>query len=361
MAPLNTLDDRGETTVPEWAKRQQGGRTSNAVSLQTLVQNPTRMLCIGGGTGLPTVLKGLAPRAAPKPGDPGLDLTAVVAMSDDGGSSGRLRRARGLLPPGDIRNCLVAMADGKSPLTEVFNYRFGGAKGLAGHAVGNLLIAALAELKGNFLEAVQSTGSMLGSRGTVLPCTLQSVELAAELEDGSYVVGERNIVRSGKRVKRVSLLPNRPPPVVGLLDAIREADLITIGPGSLYSSIMPNLLVEGVAEALRAARAMKVMVANLMTQPGETDGLGCEDHVRAVLDHVGPVIDVVLLNSTPPAEAALTRYAQRGSMPVVAQSRELLELGVIPISADLLKSGPRVRHDSSKLARRLIKLARTGL
>ncbi|MCY1014402.1 gluconeogenesis factor YvcK family protein [Pyxidicoccus sp. MSG2] len=329
--------------------------------LQPQVERPTRIVAIGGGTGLPMVLRGLARRALPRPGDPGVDITAVVAMSDDGGSSGRLRRLHGALPPGDIRNCLVALAGGKNALKDVFQFRFGGARGLAGHAVGNLLIAALAELKGDFLEAVRMSGELLGSRGQVLPSTLSSVQLVAQMHDDTEVVGERNICRAHGRVRRVSLSPRSPPPVEGLLEAIYTADLVAIGPGSLYSSVLPNLLVDGVSQALKETRALKVMVSNLMTQPGETDGMTCLDHVQAVIDHVGPVLDAVLVNGTSPSDESMKRYARRGSFVVPVDRRDLIAAGVVPVQADLLKEGSRIRHDSRKVASCLLKMARSGL
>lgn len=324
-------------------------------------QRPTRIVALGGGTGLPTVLRGLARRAEPKLGNPGVNITAVVAMADDGGSSGRLRRTRGMLPPGDVRNCLVALAGGKSALSELFQFRFSGKKGLAGHAVGNLLIAALAELKGDFLEAVRVSGRLLGAKGQVLPSTLAPVQLVAHLDDNSKLVGERFLSRAKGRVKRVSLYPALPPPVEGLIEAIHEADLITLGPGSLYSSVLPNLLVDGVAKALKETRALKVLVSNLMTQPGETEGMTGGEHVRAVLEHVGPVVDVVLFNASRPSDDLLEKYAKKGSVPVTFDRRALLDLGVIPVEADLLKQGKHIRHDSGKVARCLLKLARNGL
>jgi len=348
------LESRSADRIEEWER--------NELALRFEEERPTRLVCIGGGTGLPVVLKGLARRALPKPGDPGLDITAIVAMSDDGGSSGRLRRDFGVLPPGDVRNCLVALSGAKNELAELFQYRFDGAKGLAGHAVGNLLIAALTELKGgNFLEAVRLSGRMLGSRGEVLPSTLSPVQLVAKMRDGSTVVGERNIARSGRRVERVSLSPQSPPPSEGTLEAIRQADLIAIGPGSLYSSVLPNLLVGGVAQALSETRALKVLIANLMTQPGETDGMDCLEHVRAVQEHVGPVVDVVLVNGAEPQPELREWYRARGSQPVTVDRRKLIEAGVIPVEADLIKQGRRIRHDPGKVARCLMKLARSGL
>jgi uncharacterized cofD-like protein len=289
-----------------------------------------------------------------------LDITAIVAMSDDGGSSGRLRRARGTLPPGDVRNCLVALAERKTALSEIFQYRFAGAKGLAGHAMGNLLITALAELKGDFLEAIRWSASVLKTRGTVLPCTLASIELVAYKANDTCVIGERNLRRAPGRVTKVSLRPKLPPPSDGTLEAIANADLISIGPGSLYSSLLPNLLVDGVSEALRQARAPKVLILNLMTQPGETDGMDAADHLRAVLDHAGPVVDVVLTNVRPLPWESIRRYAQRGAVPVIARPPDLLGLGAVPIEADLLKEGHALRHDGRKLARCLLRLARHG-
>ncbi|MDY7230742.1 gluconeogenesis factor YvcK family protein [Hyalangium rubrum] len=353
------LDSSLQEAWSEEARRaQQRGRNE---LLQPQVQRPTRIVAMGGGTGLPVVLRGLARKADPKPGDPGVDITAVVTMSDDGGSSGRLRRSQGVLPPGDVRNCLVALAGGKTALAEVFQYRFGGAKGLAGHAVGNLLIAALAELKGDFMEAVRVSAEMLGARGQVLPCTLAPVQLVAKMTDATEVVGERNIVRAQGRVHRVSLSPRSPPPSEGLLEAIHSADLIVIGPGSLYSSVIPNLLVDGVAQALQETRALKVMVANLMTQPGETDGMTCLDHVRAIIEHAGPVLDAVLINGTTPPPESIQRYARKGAYVIPVDRRELITAGVIPVEADLLKEGSKIRHDGRKIARCLLKMARSGL
>lgn len=348
-----------ETTVVETRdERLQRERNEHIPLLRE--DRPTRIVCLGGGTGLPTVLKGLARKAQPTLGEPGLELTAVVAMSDDGGSSGKLRRSIGVLPPGDVRNCLVALA-GKNALSELFQYRFGGEKGLAGHAVGNLLLAALCELKGDFLEAVRVSSRLLGVTGTVLPSTTTPVQLEAEMDDLTRVLGESRIARARRRVKRVSLSPARPPPADGVLEALAQADLIVLGPGSLYSSIIPNLLVEGVAEALQRSRALKVLVCNLMTQPGETEGMSAADHVRAVIEHAGPVLDAALVNARPPDPEALARYAARGASPVAADRRQLIDLGVVPVEADLLKEGPRIRHDGRKVTRCLLKLARTGL
>ncbi len=322
----------------------------------------TKVVCMGGGTGLPVVLRGLVRHAQPTIDNPGVDLTAVVAMSDDGGSSGRLRRSRGVLPPGDVRNCLVALAGGKTALGELFQHRFAGKKGIAGHAVGNLVIAALAELKGDFQQAVDAAGTLLQAKGRVLPSTTEPVSLVATMADGSKIVGERAIAKARGRISRVSLNPRLPPASPGLLEAISSADLITLGPGSLYSSVLPNLLVDGVAKALREARGLKVLITNLMTQPGETDGMSLVDHVKVVLDHAGPVVDVVLVNAAPLPAPLLRWYIARGGAPIALERGELLKLGVIPVEADLIKQeAKRIRHDSRKVARCVVKLARMGL
>lgn len=315
---------------------------------------PLRVVSLGGGTGLPVVLRGLARHVRPREGRPGVELTAVVAMSDDGGSSGRLRRTRGLLPPGDVRNCLVALSGSRGPLADVLQHRFGGQGALAGHALGNLVLAALAEMHGDFLEAVRAASRLLDARGTVLPCTLDAVQLVAELEDGRRVLGERHLARQEIRVRRVSLHPARPAPARGVLEAIASADLVTLGPGSLYSSVLPNLLVDGVAEALQATRARRILVANLMTEPGETGGMAAVDHVRAVLEHAGPVVDVVLLNSAPLGLTRVDRYAREGAEPVRTDLERIRALGVVPVEADLLRGGLRLRHDPRKLGKALL-------
>ncbi len=321
---------------------------------------PIRVVCIGGGTGLPVVLRGLVRWAGP-PGNPELELTAVVAMTDDGGSSGRLRRRRGILPPGDVRNCLVALSAPDDLLRNVFGYRFGGAPGLRGHALGNLVIAALAEQRGDFLEAVKVSERLLGAHGTVLPSTLAPVRLVATRADGRTVFGERHLRHGPGPVVRVGLEPERPPPSAGVLEAILSADLVILGPGSLFSSVLPNLLVDGVAAALCRTHALRVLVSNLMTEPGETDGMDCEAHVDALVQHAGPVVDAVLYNEAPLSDAARARYEHRDSTPVEANRVRLLERGILPLGADLVRAGPRARHDVKKLASCLVRLARTGV
>jgi uncharacterized cofD-like protein len=350
----------GWSAAPAAPRIEQCIEEAERTRSEPVAMRPLRIVCIGGGTGLPVVLRGLARRGVLHPEYSSPSITAIVAMSDDGGSSGRLRRSRRSLPPGDVRKCLVALARSNSELSKVFQYRFSDRPGLAGHAVGNLLITAMAELKGDFLGAVQASALLLGVRGKVLPCTLSPVELVTHKAGDVCVVGERNLARVPGRVLRVNLRPKAPPAVEGALEAISSADLISIGPGSLYSSILPNLLVDGIAAALKRTRALKVLICNLMTQPGETDGMDCADHVRALVDHIGPLVDVALINDTPPPLQAVQAYARRGSMPVLFNRASVVNTGVIPVEADVLRDGLRIRHDGRKLARRLIRLGRCG-
>ncbi|AKU90658.1 gluconeogenesis factor YvcK family protein [Vulgatibacter incomptus] len=312
-----------------------------------------RVVAIGGGTGLPMLLQGLArfSRRATALGP--FEITAIVAVSDDGGSSGRLRRENGVLPPGDIRNCLVALADvRRRSIARLFGFRFGAGRGLRGHSLGNLLITALTSLEGDFLSAVERAGRMLGCQGRILPATLEPVHLIGRLSDGSRIVGERTFDRRrSSPIERVELAPGAPPASPGVLEAIRQADAIVLGPGSLYSSVISNLLVAGVADAIRQSSAVRILVQNLMTQPGETDDLDAAGHVRAVLRHAGDVADFLLVDRgrSHPREL-LDRYARRGQVPVVLDESLVLSQGVIPIGAELAAKRGRIRHDPDKVA-----------
>jgi uncharacterized cofD-like protein len=311
---------------------------------------PLRVVALGGGTGLPQVLTGLA--ATPGGDGPGLDVTAIVATSDDGGSSGELRRSYGIPAPGDLRNCLVALSSGLDSLPELFQLRFGGAGALAGHTIGNLLIAALAQRLGDFRAAVQAAGELLGTRGRVLPATAEQVDLVAVMEDGRVVRGECAMVAARGRVRHVSL--DRPTPAIpAALDAIAEADLVVLGPGSLYSSVIAPLLARGIADALRRCRATRVLVVNLFTEPGETDGYDAADHVRAVQRHAGPVVDVALVHDRP----VLAPGRPDGPRPVAVDAAEIAAAGAVPFGADLLEPGDPPRHDAAKLARLLLRFA----
>ncbi len=311
---------------------------------------PLRVVALGGGTGLPAVLSGLAAH-------PEVSLTAVVAMSDDGGSSGRLRRWQGLPPPGDVRNCLVALAGEGQPLGRLFQYRFRGSGALRGHALGNLVIAGATERTGDFLAAVEVAGNWLGTRGRVLPCTLEPVQLVAQREGALPVRGQRWLARGRGRVRRVWLDPPGVAPAPGVLRALEAADVIVLGPGSLYSSVLPPLLVEGVAESIQSSRALRVWVGNLVTQRGETEGMDAAAHVRAVVAHAGAVVDVALLHGDPlPAELE-ARYARRGVGGLLAHRRSLRAECVVPHFRELLAPGLRARHDPRRLAEAVLELA----
>jgi uncharacterized cofD-like protein len=315
-----------------------------------------RIVAVGGGTGLPRVLAGLAPGVEPAAGRP-LDVTAIVAIADDGGSSGELRRAYGVPAPGDVRNCLVALAQAPNPLASVFQHRFEGAGGLAGHTVGNVVLTALAQKLGDFGSAVAAVGQLLGVRGRVLPASLEGVELVARLEDGRVVRGETAIARAGGRVVDLRLgRPAEAPPEA--IEAILAADLVVLGPGSLYSSVLASLLARGLPEALRTTAATRVLVVNLFAEPGETDGYDASDHVRAIRRHLGDVVDVALVHRHPSAAATRAGGAAADLHPVGVDRANLEMLGVVPFAADLVDPADATRHDPQALARALLAIAR---
>ena len=263
---------------------------------------PVRIVALGGGIGLSTLLRGLKEYVARRRGDsvrhPIGDLAAVVTVTDDGGSSGRLRRDYRVLPPGDIRNCMVALSKDEALLGRLFQYRFNAGRGLRGHSFGNLFLTALSHVTGDFTRAVQLSGEVLAIRGRIFPSTNQNVSLEAVMTDGTRVAGETRIARSRKRIRRVSLVPRRVQPLPEVMEAIATADLILFGPGSLYTSIIPNVLVAGVAEAIEKSSATCVYISNLMTQPGETTGLSVADCVRAIHLHAGyKLLDWVVANN----------------------------------------------------------------
>ncbi|HWQ02883.1 MAG TPA: gluconeogenesis factor YvcK family protein, partial [Candidatus Nitrosotenuis sp.] len=298
----------------------------------TTSTQPMRIVAIGGGTGLSTLLRELKQHVARRRPErarlPISDLAAVVAVTDDGGSSGRLRREYRMLPPGDIRNCMVALSKDEALLGKLFQYRFESGRGLRGHSFGNLFLTAMMRVTGDFPDAVRRAGQVLAIRGRIFPVTPQNVTLRAEMDDGSIVDGESKISAAGKHIRRVRLVPSNAKPLPEVIEAIREADLITIGPGSLYTSIIPNLLVPGVASAIRRARATRVYIANLMTQPGETTGYSAADHVRAIYKHTQlSLFDWVVLNSGKFSPRILRRYRRQGAAPVEADLPDLQKLG----------------------------------
>ncbi len=318
-----------------------------------------RVVALGGGTGLSAVLRGLkehiAERGKRRPKQPISDLTAVVTVTDDGGSSGRLRREYRVLPPGDIRNCMVALSRDELLLGDLFQYRFPAGRGLAGHSFGNLFLTALTNVTGDFPRAVQVSAQVLAIRGRIFPSTAQNVTLEAVLENGKVVAGETNISRSRKRIARLRLVPRRVRPLPEVLAAIREADLILVGPGSLYTSILPNLLVEEVAEVIANSPATRVYIANIMTQPGETQRYSVADHVRAIYAHTRPgLFDFVVINRTPVSPRLLRRYAKQGAEQVDPSLGELEGMGLKYITGDIVQQEGVVRHDQLRLTRLLL-------
>ncbi len=305
------------------------------------MSGPRRAVAIGGGTGLPLVLRCLV--------DLGFSTTAVVTVADDGGSSGSLRRELGILPPGDIRNCLVALAEPSHPLAEVFQYRFGAGEGLAGHALGNLIIAALAELKGGFAEGIDAAAALLGSRGRVLPSTLSDVVLSAEDECGDRITGQANVARSAATVHRVHMDPHEPPAYPPVLEAIDAADLVVIGPGSLYTSVIPNLLVAGITEALARTDARVVYVCNVANQRGETTGMDAADHVAALLVHgLEGTIDTVLVHEARAAGVDGSRATSLVDASPAAQDR-ISAWGIDVVATPLASAAAPMQHDPDAL------------
>ncbi len=306
-----------------------------------------RVVAIGGGTGLAALLSGLKRRV----GEEISELAAIVAVTDDGGSSGRLRRDFGVLPPGDIRNNLAALGDDSDLLTRLFQYRFEGGEGLSGHSFGNLFLMALTELTGDFPQAILTAERILSVRGRILPATLASVHLRARGVSGRTYEGETLVGRSAERLTHLELVPAGRPAYPPALEAVRAADLVLLGPGSLYTSILPNLLLPDLARALAETEAPVVLVLNLMTQPGETDGLGALDHVEALESHAGRgLVDAVLVHAEPIPEARLAPYRAETAAPVAVEREALVARGVEVVAADLLAPDGLIRHDPDRLA-----------
>ena len=307
-----------------------------------------RIVALGGGTGLSTMLRGLKQYSS--------NITAIVTMADDGGSSGALRE-HGLLPPGDLRNCIAALAEAEPLMTDLFQHRFVGLGELKGHSLGNLFVAAMYEKTGDFDAAVREVSKVLAIRGRVLPSTIEDIRLSAEIKDGTTILGQANVNRA-RDILCVSISPPDPPALPSAVQAIHEAEIIIIGPGSLFTSIIPNLLVPEIAEALKASRAPKIYVCNVMTQPNETLDMTAADHVRAITRHIGQgVITHVLLNSTPIPPETLERYHETGAAPVVIDENELELLGVRPIHGPFLDASNVARHHPSKLATAIFRIA----
>ncbi len=314
------------------------------------------LVAIGGGTGLSALLRGLKHHV----GTARLrQLTGVVTVTDDGGSSGRLRREFGVLPPGDIRNCIAALAPDEDLLTRLFQYRFPNGGGLLGHSFGNLFLTALTGITGDFHQAILTAESVLQVRGKIFPATLTDVRLRGRGVSGRIYEGESAVGLSGEELAALELDAANPPAFPPAVAALEEADLILLGPGSLYTSILPNLLIPGIRQALAKAKAPVVLLLNLMTQPGETDGMMGADHLRALAKHAGGgIVDAVLVNATPIPEGLIAHYAETGSEPVAVDRAALEALGAVIHQADLLAAdGDLIRHDSAKLAAAVLALS----
>jgi uncharacterized cofD-like protein len=328
-----------------------------------------RIVALGGGTGLPNVLRGLRQLVFPggSADAPRERLVAVVATSDDGGSSGRLRAEFNMIPPGDIRNCLAALSPNDSEMADLFQYRFGAGEGLNGHALGNLLIAALTDVTRDFAQAVDTAARMLGVCGVVLPATSEIVTLIAEFSDGRVLSGETKIAQAGGSIARLGLLPERPACSPRVVDAIRRADVIVAGPGSLYTSILPPLLVPEVGTAILESRAVRILVANLMTEAGETDNFSVLDHLLTLERHLGhQLFDCVIYNTTPVPDDLAAKYEARGSRAIATGSFELSALqrfGVRAIGVPLVSEHPagKIRHHPERLAAAIAALAQGKL
>jgi uncharacterized cofD-like protein len=325
-----------------------------------------RVVAIGGGTGLSILLKGLKKYvggSGHEQASAGSDLTpigelcAVVTVTDDGGSSGRLRKEFNMLPPGDVRNCIVALSEDDALLAKVFQHRFAKGTGLEGHSFGNLFLAALTSVTGDFTEAVRLSSEILATRGHIYPSTTADIELEALMDDGSRVSGETKITASKGRISELFLVPPGPAPMPQTLEAIARADLITIGPGSLFTSLIPNLLVCGIPQAIRDSAATKVYICNLMTQANESLGRSAADHIRALYDHAGcRIFDYALINQRPASVELQAKYALEGASQIVVDLDAIEALGVCPVLGDYLFEDSVARHDTDQLAKDLLTL-----
>lgn len=308
-----------------------------------------KIVAIGGGTGLSTLLHGLKHFTS--------NITAIVTVADDGGSSGRLRQEFDMLPPGDIRNCLVALADTEPLMQRLFQYRFAEGSALQGHSFGNLFITAMTKITGDFEEAVRESSKVLAIRGRVVPSTNTKVRLAAEHVNGSITMGETNISHAAEAIQRVYLEPSNCQPTLAALDAIRDAQAIVFGPGSLYTSIIPNLLVDRMVDAIVQSKAMKIYVCNVMTQHRETHGFKASDHLKALIKHTNPgIVQVCIVNTEPVPVNLLERYSREDAFPVESDADHIRELGYQVVADNIISTENYVRHDSDKVAKLIFQL-----
>ncbi len=316
-----------------------------------------KVVAIGGGTGLSSLLRGikhLVPETI-------TDLTAIVTVADNGGSSGRLREEMGIPAPGDIRNCIVALAEDEDILAKVFQYRFSNGEGLKGHSFGNLFLTVLTKVKGDFLDAIEITSKILNIKGKIIPSTDEMVDIVAEFSDGKIIKGETQITEYGKQLKgKIKRIWMEPGDVVAPEEAVKkllEADFIILGPGSLYTSIIPNLLVKDIREALLKSKAYKIYIGNVMTQYGETDGYTASDHIKALHETVGQkFINAAIINTTIPPDEVLRRYMKENAEPVVADAGNISRMGITVYAEDLLDTGTYARHNPQKLTETILKV-----
>jgi len=326
-----------------------------------------RVVAMGGGTGLSTLLRGFK-RFVPSPGatQPECDdcsclishLSAIVTVTDDGGSSGRLRKDFNMLPPGDLRNCMVALSEDEHLIARLFNHRFRSGAGLEGHSFGNLFVAALSEMTGDFAQAIRLAAEILATRGHIYPATTANVTLAAQMDDGEIVEGETNITASKKHIVELNLDPPDAAPMPETLEAIEQADIITIGPGSLFTSIITNLLVKGIPEALTNARGLRVYVCNLMTQANESLHLTASEHIERIYEHArGPIFDYALVNTAPISAETRDRYAAEGAEPIDPDIERIEAMGIRCIQGNFAEEGNVLRHAADRVAAQVLQLA----
>lgn len=328
-------------------------KRSTPLSEESALRHP-RIVVIGGGTGLSVLLRGLKSKP--------LDITAIVTVADDGGSSGILREELQIPPPGDIRNVLTALADAEPLLAEMLNYRFTNGTGLAGHSLGNLILAAMTNIAGDFVTGVKELSRVLAVRGQVLPAANQAIVLKAEMHDGTVVVGESVIPKAAKKIKRVFIEPENVEPLPEAVQALREADAILIGPGSLYTSIIPNLLVPKLAEAIVQSNAVKLFVCNVMTQPGETDCYSVSDHLTAIHHHIGHhLFDYVIVNDGEIPPDVLRLYAEQGAATVLLDLEEVERRGHKVIADQLVLFQTYLRHDAARLSNHIFNLVESWM
>jgi uncharacterized cofD-like protein len=328
-----------------------------------------RVVAIGGGTGLSTILRGFRHFVASPPGsgapvqaadcDPCLisDLAAVVTVTDDGGSSGRLRKDFNILPPGDLRNCMVALSEDEGLISRLFRHRFQAGEGLQGHSFGNLFVAALTEMTGDFAQAIRLSSQVLATRGHIYPATTTDVTLFAEMDDGSVIHGETNISATKQRIVKLRIEPERVDPLPETLEAISRADVITLGPGSLYTSLITNLLVEGIPEALAAAPGIRIYICNLMTQANESLDLTASQHIEKIYEHArAPIFDYAIVNTAPVSEELRERYATEGAIAIEPDIERIEAMGIQCVTGDFAAEGGVLRHAADRVAKAVLKI-----